>query len=79
METAVGVDSRFQFSATYYGPSLGFGVNKIGGTASSDSCYWLLYVKSSDDSDPVLSPVGPSHFSVCSEIQIIWRYGLYEA
>eukprot|EP00731_Ephydatia_muelleri_P000461 Em0001g461a len=85
MQQAVGIDgqtqSAFKFSATNFGPQLGFFIDAIGGTSAinngSSGCYWeLLY---SYLNNPLTSSnVGASHFSICCNgYSIVWQYTAY--
>ena len=72
MQQAVGIDgqtqSAFKFSATNFGPQLGFFIDAIGGTSAintgSSGCYWQLLYRYLNN--PLTSSnVGASHFSIC--------------
>ena len=85
MQQAVGIDgqtpSAFKFSATNFGPQLGFFIDTIGGTSSvnngTNGCYWeLLY--SFQNNPLVPSNIGVSHFSICCNgYTIEWHYAAY--
>ena len=85
MQQAVGIDgqtpSAFKFSATYFGPQLGFFIDTIGGTSSintgSSGCYWQLLYRYLNN--PLTSSnVGASHFSICCNgYSIVWQYTAY--
>ena len=79
MAGAIDIDKRYKFQATSFGATLGFSVGSIGGTANSDdsSCYWSFYVKTATQPEATLSNVGISHFSICSEMSIIFRYSFF--
>ena len=75
MEGAVDISRDFQFSATNFGATLGFLIDKISGTASrpEDNCFWSFLVTSKKGDDPQPSSVGVSHFSICDEISITFQ------
>ena len=75
MQAAVSIDNGFKFSATNFGSALGFSIDEISGTASSNMCYWKLFVKTPANFQTSPAAIGVSHFVICSEgYEIIYVY-----
>ena len=74
MEKAVQPnDPTYRFSATYYGNELGYFIDKLNGTASSDSCYWAVYVEAADGSIES-SNDGVSSLTIQNKESLLMRY-----
>ena len=43
LEASVNVDRTYQFTATYFGATLGYFINAINGTSSYMSCFWFFF------------------------------------
>ena len=66
MEKAVTVYGKaYQFTATYFGSSLGYFIDKINGTGSlpAKSCFWLFYFRRPDGME-IPSPVGVTNYII---------------
>lgn len=77
MKAAVDKDSsKYKFTATYYGSSLGFFIDAIGGVpaAPNSEFYWAFYY-SIGNGKPIKSDKGVSDFIIpSSNYTIIMKY-----
>ena len=78
MEASVDVSTYYRFSATYFGNTLGYSIDTINGTSSSDPCYWFFYVQEPGSPMPVLANLGVSNYLVPTDgYSIYMRYEKY--
>ena len=64
IEASVDVSRDYRFTATYFGSTLGFFIDSINGTSSSNPCFWFFYVQTPESPNPVLSNLGVSNYNI---------------
>ena len=75
MEASVDVSTYYRFSATYFGNTLGYSIDTINGTSSSDPCYWFFYVQEPGSPMPMLENLGVSNYLIpTDDYSIYMRY-----
>ena len=80
LEASVDVNREYQFTATYFGSTLGYFIDAINGTSSNNPCYWFFYFQAPGQPGPVLSNLGVSNFFIpTSGYSIFMRYEKFNA
>ena len=80
LEASVGVSREYQFTATYFGSTLGYFIDTINGTSSNNPCFWFFYFQAPGQPGPVLSNLGVSNFIIpTSGYSIFMQYEKFNA
>ena len=78
LEQSVGISTYYRFTATYFGPVLGYFINE--GTAGNDKCTWSFYYQLPGSPGQVPSKVGVSNFRIPSDsYSIFMRYQTFQS